>query len=329
MRAAERDEHLLDKEVEMRVLLAIDGSVSSDRARDLVAGIDWPEGTMIRVVAALEHSTELAGIPWMAAPPPDEGEIESSLVRRYQTALEEAEGLLEMAGRGVDSMLLRGRPATAIVEEAKSWRADLIVVGNRGHGQFETMLLGSVSAEIVDHAPCPVLVARSRTLRSVLYADDGSEGAREAGDLLATWSIFHGLRTTVISVSEVAVPWSAGMAPGLYDQVMESYVESVQEARRERAALVSTSADRLSDAGLVTNVDVRDGDPAPSIVKAAVEHGVDLIAMGTRGYTGLSRILLGSVARNVLINAPCSVLIVREHTFEGHPDPAVETGVTA
>jgi nucleotide-binding universal stress UspA family protein len=80
---------------------------------------------------------------------------------------------------------------------------------------------------------------------------------------------------------------------------------------------VSASADRLSDAGLVTAIDVRDGDPAPSIVKAAVEHGVDLIVMGTRGYTGLSRILLGSVARNVLIHAPCSVLIVREHTFEG------------
>jgi nucleotide-binding universal stress UspA family protein len=305
----------------MRVLLAIDGSVSSDRARDLVARVDWPEGTMIRVVAALEHSSELAGVPWMAAPPPDEGDIESSLVRRYQTALEDAVRTLELAGRGVDSVLLRGRAASAIVEEARTFRADLIVVGNRGHGQFETMLLGSVSAEVVDHAPCPVLVARSHELRTILYADDGSEGAREAGELLAAWPIFSGLRTTVISVSEVAVPWSAGMAPGLYDQVMESYVESVQDARRERAALVSASADRLSDAGLVTNVDVRDGDPAPTLIKAAIEHGVDLIVMGTRGFTGLSRILLGSVARNVLIHAPCSVLIVREHTYEGHREP--------
>jgi len=138
----------------------------------------------------------------------------------------------------------------------------------------------------------------------------------------ADWPIFRGLRTTVISVSDVAVPWSAGMAPGLYDQVMESYVESVQEARREVAALVSTSADRLSDAGLLTSVDVRDGDPAATLVKAAAEHGSDLIVMGTRGLTGLSRILLGSVARNVLVHAPCSVLIVREHTFEPHREAA-------
>jgi len=302
----------------MRVLLAIDGSMSSDRARDLVARIEWPEGTRIRVVAALERSAELAGVPWLVAPPPDENEIEGSLIRQYQTALEAAERSLERVGRTIEPILLRGRAATAIVEEAETFGSDLIVIGNRGQGQFGTMLLGSVSAEVVDHAPCPVLVARSHDLRSVLYADDGSEGAREAGDLLASWPFFRGLRTTVISVSEVAIPWSAGMAPGLYDQVMESYVESVQEARRERAALVSVTADRLSDAGLVTSVDVRDGDPAPSIVKAAIEHGVDLVVMGTRGHTGLSRILLGSVARNVLTHAPCSVLIVRQHTFKEH-----------
>ncbi len=314
----------------MRVLLAIDGSMSSDRARDLVARVGWPEGTKIRVVAALERSAALAGVPWLTALPPDESEIEGSLIRRYQTALEAAERALEQTGRDVEPVLLRGRAATAIVEEARAFGADLIVIGNRGQGQFETMLLGSVSAEVVDHAPCPVLVARSRDLRSVLYADDGSEGAREAGDLLAAWSIFRGLRTTVISVSEVAVPWSAGMAPGLYDQVMESYVESVQEARRECAALVSSTADRLSDAGLVTSVDVRDGDPAPAIVKAAIEHSVDLVVMGTRGLTGLSRILLGSVARNVLVHAQCSVLIVRQHTFEGqHRTDDAAPGSTA
>src|SRR5512138_1988183 len=101
------------------------------------------------------------------------------------------------------------------------------------------------------------------------------------------------------------------MAPGLYDQVMESYSENVQEARREVAALVSVTADRLANAGLETSVDVRDGDPAACIVKAATELGVDLIVCGTRGLTGLSRLLLGSVARNVLLHAPCSVLIVR------------------
>lgn len=315
----------------MRVLLAIDGSVSSDRARDLVAGIEWPEGTIIRVVAALERAPELTGVPWMAPVAPDESEVEGSLIRRYQTALEAAERALEATGRGVQTILLRGRAASAIVEEARDFDADLIVVGNRGHGQFETMLLGSVSAEIVDQAPCPVLVARSTRIRSALLADDGSEGAEEAGELLASWPIFAGLRVTVTSVSEVAVPWSAGMAPGLYDQVMESYSENVQEARREVAAIVSATADRLANAGLVTAVEVRDGDPATCLVKAATELGVDLVVCGTRGLTGLSRLLIGSVARNVLLHAPCSVLIVRRHSFQGRESTKAEasTGATA
>ncbi len=306
------------KEVGMRVLLAIDGSVSSDRARDLVAAIRWPDGTMIRIVAALEHGPELYGVPWMGTPPVDSERIEGSLVRRYQTALEAADRALEAPGRGVESILLRGRAASAILEEARDFRPDLIVLGNRGHGPIESMLLGSVSAEVVDHAPCPVLVARSSQLHSIVYADDGSEGAKEAGDLLCEWPIFKGLRATVLSVSEVAVPWSAGMAPGLYDQVLESYSESVQDARREHAALVDVSADRLADAGLMTAVEVRDGDPAACIVKVAGELGADCVVMGTRGHTGLTRLLLGSVARNVLLHASCSVLIVREHTYASH-----------
>ncbi len=300
----------------MRVLLAIDGSVASDRARDLVAGIEWPEGSIIRVVGALEEGPELYGVPWMGTPPVESERIEGSLIRRFESALQTAERELEARGRGVERILLRGRAASAIVEEARDFRADLIVVGNRGHGVIETMLLGSVSAEVVDHAPCPVLVARGTGFRSFLYADDGSEGAREAGDLLSEWSIFKGRRVTVLSVSDVPRPWSAGMAPEHYDQVREAYGETVLEARREHAALADVSADRLADVGLIASVDVRDGDPAASIVKAAAEHGADCIVMGTRGHTGLTRLVLGSVARNVLLHAPCSVLVVREHTYE-------------
>lgn len=296
----------------MRVLLAIDGSTSSDRARDLVAGIDWPQGTEIRVVAVLEPGADLLGVPWMGVPITDQSGVEESLVRQAQTALEAAERAIERPGRDVSTVVLRGRPASAIVEEAKGFKADLVVLGNRGHGPFETMLLGSVSAEVVDQAPCPVLVARTAALKTIVYADDGSEGAELAGQLLADWPIFRGLTAVVTGVSDVAIPWSAGLAPGLYEAVLESYDETVREARSEVAALVDTSADRLADAGLVTDVEVREGDPAAAIVAVARERTADLVVMGTRGHTGISRLLLGSVARNVILHAPCSVLVVRK-----------------
>jgi nucleotide-binding universal stress UspA family protein len=56
----------------------------------------------------------------------------------------------------------------------------------------------------------------------------------------------------------------------------------------------------------------RDGDAATEILAAANASKANLIVVGTHGRTGLRRILLGSVARNVLQHAGCSVLIVRE-----------------
>ena len=57
----------------------------------------------------------------------------------------------------------------------------------------------------------------------------------------------------------------------------------------------------------------RSGDPAHEIVAYAKEQQSGLLVLGTRGHTGLRRLMLGSVARNVLLHAPCSVLVVREN----------------
>ena len=57
-----------------------------------------------------------------------------------------------------------------------------------------------------------------------------------------------------------------------------------------------------------------EGPTAETVISAAKDFGADLIVVGSRGQTGLPRILLGSVARSVLFNAPCSVLITRQRT---------------
>jgi nucleotide-binding universal stress UspA family protein len=69
---------------------------------------------------------------------------------------------------------------------------------------------------------------------------------------------------------------------------------------------------------------VSEGDAAHQIVVRATNVGSDLIVMGSRGMTGLRRILIGSVARNVLLHAPTSVLIVREPLREEAFEPAEE-----
>ncbi|MGH9739090.1 MAG: universal stress protein [Candidatus Acidiferrales bacterium] len=53
-----------------------------------------------------------------------------------------------------------GKPASKIVDVATEWLADLLVIGSHGRGRIEGALLGSVSQEVLHHAPCPVLVVR-------------------------------------------------------------------------------------------------------------------------------------------------------------------------
>jgi nucleotide-binding universal stress UspA family protein len=295
----------------MRVLLAIDGSVPSDKARDLVASLPFPAGSTIRIVGVLEHGPELFGLPWIPVTPENGGSIEHELVTRFMDTLMTAERDIARPGIAVDHILLRGHAARAIVDEARQTGVDLVVVGCRGHGAFGTTVLGSVSAEVVDHAPCPVLVARGPRIRSILFAEDGSEGARGAAQVIDESPILAGLPVTVLSVSETGISW-AGAAPGTYEAVMEPYSESLEGAHREHADLADRRAGWLARNGRDVRPQVRDGDPAAEIVATAAQRGTDLVVVGTRGHTGLTRMILGSVARNVLIHAPCSVLVVRE-----------------
>jgi nucleotide-binding universal stress UspA family protein len=306
----------------MRILLAVDGSRSADRARDLVASLPWDDGGLVRIVTVAPTRSELLGVPWDINVPPDADEIEDQILRIHRDALQTAEREIRCARCDlvIEPVLIRGRAASVIVDQACEMDADLVVVGHRGMGLWESMLLGSVSAEVVDHAPCPVLVARDDQLGPVILADDGSPDARTAEDVVTRWPLFSGLPIRVVTVSEDGFPYAAAVAPFLYTETMTGYSESVEAEHRERRAESEAAAARLRDAGLEAVAEVRDGDAAHQIIASAREREAGIIVVGSRGQTGLRRLILGSVARNVLLHAPCSVLVVREGVrVEGGP----------
>ena len=299
----------------MRILLATDGSRPADQARNLMLVLPWPRGTHFRIVSVVPSGADVS-VPWTpeTAGIPDIDRIGDALVRTHAVALDAAQRDLATAHPDsiVERFLLRGRAASVIVDEARDFRADLVVVGHRGHGPIETMLLGSVSAEVVDHAPCPVLVARGPEYRPVVLADDGSPSAQTAAAILEAFPLPARTPITVLSVTETGFPFAVSAAPGLYDQAIDSYVRSLDEAREQTRELAATAVTRLNEAGYVATPVVRNGDAAHAIVEYAKRCRAGLLVLGTRGHTGLKRLLLGSVARNVLLHAPCSVLIVRE-----------------
>ncbi len=316
----------------MRILLAVDGSDCSARAVQLVSTFTLPPESAIRVVAVHRPFSDALSLSWaaMGGDASTNGETEEEAeARLLREAVARAEADLQRPGIRVEGYLLRGRPATAIVEEARASGSELVVMGSRGHGRIATMLLGSTAAEVVDHAPCPVLVARRGHLEPVTFADDGSPSARRAERVLTDWPLFAGLPVSVVTVAEVAVPVAAGFTAGLYDQVLESYTRSTDEARREVREEADSEAHRLSDAGHPATPVTLEGDPATEIVRFARDRQVATIVMGTRGHTGLARLILGSTARNVLLHAECSVLVVREHDTRRPSEPPPSEPVPA
>jgi nucleotide-binding universal stress UspA family protein len=307
----------------MRVLLAIDGSVTSISACQLVGSLTWPEGTIIEVVAAAhEPPADALGAVGMPLAGATSGTDADPFL---ETALDDAAEMLRRPDLIVCRSLLAGRPASVIVDRAGASRAELVVVGSRGLGPLKSMLLGSVSAEVVDHAPCPVLVVRRPALGSVLLAVDGSASAGAAVTFVRGSHFLAGHPVEVLSVAPSATAPLPVPVANVFDAAFDA-----DEARiamdRERVALIAAeSVEDLRAGGLHARWSISQGDPAHEIIEAARSFGSDLIVLGSRGHTGLARIFLGSVARNVLLHTRASVLIVREPLRARSPERVQET----
>jgi multicomponent Na+:H+ antiporter subunit G len=279
----------------MRLLIAVDGSPAAQVALRLAAALSLPPGASIRLVAVAEGELQpLASFEGGRQPTQSE---EAELTALLETAA----ALLEGPGRSVDLVVRHGSPAEAIIREASEFRADLVVMGSRGLGRVRSLLVGSVAQGVLDGAPCPVLVARATTLRRVLVATDGTRSAEAAVDVVAQWPIFEGAHIDVVSVATEApqyrrLPGAAGVR------------EALQATRRRRVA--DRAALRLRDAGRNAVPRTESGAVVARLRAVAESESVDLIVLGSGARAGLRRVLLGSVARDLVATASVSVLVV-------------------
>jgi nucleotide-binding universal stress UspA family protein len=296
----------------MRILVATDGSRAAHRALDFVAGLAWAPGTSIRVIEVVETDTGVVPVrPLLGLAEGEADELESTALRRASATISACKRHLGGHDFEVEGGVLRGRPAGEIVNEARRFAADLIVLGSRGHGTIEAMLLGSVSAEVVARASVPVLVVRGSKprLERVIVGWDASPAAHAAADLLKTWPAFERTTIRVLSVAEPGVAWWAGFpAPGAAEASAE-YLAAADESRRVHVMMARELAEDLRLAGRAATDITTAGQPAAEIIDAAAEWPADLVVMGTHARHGLSSLLLGSVARNVVLHAGCSVLV--------------------
>jgi nucleotide-binding universal stress UspA family protein len=142
------------------ILVAVDGSAHAKRALEEAIDLARATGGSLTVVTVVPELSAWvlggAGMP----PPVDLVRLHEDLVRDYGRMLEEEAASVpdDVQSR---SLLLEGRPAEAIVRQTRAGGHDLVVMGSRGRGELRSLVLGSVSHEVLHTSRVPVLVVRA------------------------------------------------------------------------------------------------------------------------------------------------------------------------
>jgi nucleotide-binding universal stress UspA family protein len=146
-------------------------------------------------------------------------------------------------------------------------------------------------------------------IQTILHPTDFSEQAQHAFATACSLARDHGARVIVLYVR------AAAAAYGALGPIVPEPVWTPEDVEAGLAGL------HLPEPGVEVEYRVADGDAAAEITRLASEVKANLIVMGTHGRTGLGRLLMGSVAENVLRRAPCPVLTLKAPFFVGAEGP--------
>lgn len=302
----------------MKVLIALDHSDCSQLALSSVVSRPWPDHSSLKVVHIMEPydpngitSNIAQKSEWMAA-------INEQRRSSAQAMLDQATKLLAAnhANSEVTSELLESNLADqTIVNTAKQWPADLIVVGSHSRRGLKRLLLGSIAHSVLQQAPCSVEVIKSQwSLVSgqfnVLVALDQSDYSEGVFNAIAErpWPDYTQFR--IVSVVSPPIEKCIGTASSLNAlSIFEEHEQSVAKLKGElakKARLLESKTKSKS-----SSFEVMEGDPREVLLRTIEEWPAHLVIVGSQGKTDLERLFLGSVSHAVALHAWCSVEVAK------------------
>ena len=223
----------------------------------------------------------------------------ASLVSRAQASDPQA----SITGR-----LLEGRPSAVLLEAAAAAQAQMLVVGARGVGRFDGLLLGSVGLHAVTNAPCPVVVVRvaRRPIGPIVVGIDGSP---ESKAVLST--AFEEASVRNIRLDVVQVLYVHSEAEGVPNP-HAALAMARSEASESIEQLLADAVPQHPNVKVRTELAV--GYPAEVLINASYE--ASMLVLGSHGGGGFADMGLGSVAHAVVHHARCPVMLLRHRATQ-------------
>ncbi|UWG48160.1 Nucleotide-binding protein, UspA family [Halanaeroarchaeum sp. HSR-CO] len=281
------------------ILLPVDDSEGAAEIVDHAGAIARETGATVQVLFVADTTRDSVTVV--------DGEVLDGLVREGERVVANVASRLETLDVNYDTDVVQGRPAPTIVEYARDFDYDLIVLQTHGRTGLSHHLLGSVTEKVVRLSEVPVLTARMRPderlifpYENVLIPTDGSDGARAAAE--------HGLdlaETLDASVHVLSVVDDTWVGPEARATLSE---DALERPANEAIEDVVEAAEGYDIPAVQTYLEY--GSPASVIADAIESNDIHAVVMGTSGRSGIERVLLGSVAEKTVRTAPVPVVTV-------------------
>jgi nucleotide-binding universal stress UspA family protein len=281
-----------------KLLVPLDGSETAEAILPIACEVASATNGDLLLVTAVQQ----VGV-WDATLTLQVMEREEALANEYLAG--QASKLAESGFTRASTRVTRGDAAEAILSLAADQGAELIAISTHGRSGITRWLFGSVATRILDAASVPVLFLRPKegedkgapgpAIKKILVPLDGSELAMRVLEPVQQFAKAMGASLVLF---HAVAPITA--YPGFETAQAASIGSVIDELQEQAKAILTQAAEKVRASGVEATMVVTLDLAADGILRAADELGVDLIAIGTHGRSGLGRMVLGSVADGVV-----------------------------
>jgi nucleotide-binding universal stress UspA family protein len=274
-----------------KLLVATDGSIFSESAIREAINLARTCSSGLIVVSVIKTNPEFEDIV---------PEVFEKAEKEMREHLESTKIRASKEGIICEIVVHRGEePFQDIVNDAARNQVDMIIMGTHGRTGLKRLMMGSVTAKVIGHAPCDILAvplhARVKC-KNILIATDGSRYSDAAASKAIGIAKRCGGSLIVISAAlsdkEIILP--------------DDDEEMIMAKDNVKRIVQLTEREGVRTEGLTAK-----GKPYEAIVETAKQKRADLIVVGSHGRTGLDRLLMGSVTERVIGHSESAVLVVK------------------